>query len=101
MIGYLEPHGRPATAAIAEGIEVVPRRRVSHGALEIEEMDIAAVVRRAPELALVDELAHTNAPGSRNAKRHQDIDDILAAGIDVVSTVNIQHLESLNDASSS
>ena len=98
VIGYLEPHDRPATAALAEGLEVVPRRRVSHGALEIEEMDVDAVVRRAPELALVDELAHTNAPGSRNAKRHQDIDDILAAGIDVVSTVNIQHLESLNDA---
>ncbi len=98
VIGYLEPHDRPETAALAEGLEVVPRLRVSHGALEIEEMDVDAVVRRAPELALVDELAHTNAPGSRNAKRYQDIDEILAAGIDVVSTVNIQHLESLNDA---
>jgi two-component system sensor histidine kinase KdpD len=98
VIGYLEPHERPDTAALAEGLEVVPRRRVSHGALELEEMDVDAVVRRAPELALVDELAHTNAPGSRNAKRYQDIDEILAAGIDVVSTVNIQHLESLNDA---
>ena len=97
-IGYLEPHDRPETAALAEGLEVVPRLRVSHGALEIEEMDVDAVVRRAPELALVDELAHTNAPGSRNAKRYQDIDEILAAGVDVVSTVNIQHLESLNDA---
>jgi two-component system sensor histidine kinase KdpD len=98
VIGYLEPHDRPDTAALAEGLEVVPRRRVSHGSLEIEEMDVDAVVRRAPELALVDELAHTNAPGSRNAKRYQDIDEVLAAGIDVVSTVNIQHLESLNDA---
>jgi two-component system, OmpR family, sensor histidine kinase KdpD len=98
VIGYLEPHDRPETAALAEGIEVVPRRRVSHGTLEIEEMDVDAVVRRAPELALVDELAHTNAAGSRNAKRYQDIDEILAAGIDVVSTVNVQHLESLNDA---
>ena len=98
VIGYLEPHDRPETAALAEGLEVVPRLRVSHGALELEEMDVDAVVRRAPELALVDELAHTNAPGSRNAKRYQDIDEILAAGIDVVSTVNIQHLESLNDA---
>jgi two-component system, OmpR family, sensor histidine kinase KdpD len=98
VIGYLEPHDRPETVALAEGLEVVPRLRVSHGALEIEEMDVDAVVRRAPELALVDELAHTNAPGSRNAKRYQDIDEILAAGIDVVSTVNIQHLESLNDA---
>ena len=98
LIGYLEPHDRPETAALADGLEVVPRRRVSHGSLEIEEMDVDAVVRRAPELALVDELAHTNAPGSKNAKRYQDIDEILAAGIDVVSTVNIQHLESLNDA---
>ena len=98
VIGYLEPHDRPETAALAEGLEAVPRLRVSHGALEIEEIDVDAVVRRAPELALVDELAHTNAPGSRNAKRYQDIDEILEAGIDVVSTVNIQHLESLNDA---
>jgi two-component system, OmpR family, sensor histidine kinase KdpD len=98
VIGYLEPHERPETAALAEGLEVVPRRRVTHGSLEIDEMDVDAVVRRAPELALVDELAHTNAPGSRNAKRHQDIDEILAAGTDVVSTVNVQHLESLNDA---
>ncbi len=98
VIGYLEPHDRPDTAALAEGLEVVPRRRVSHGSLGIEEMDVDAVVRRAPELALVDELAHTNAPESRNAKRYQDIDEILASGIDVVSTVNIQHLESLNDA---
>jgi two-component system sensor histidine kinase KdpD len=98
VIGYLEPHDRPDTAALAEGLEVVPRRGVTHGSLEIEEMDVDAVVRRAPELVLVDELAHTNAPGSRNAKRYEDIDEILAAGIDVVSTVNIQHLESLNDA---
>jgi two-component system sensor histidine kinase KdpD len=98
VIGYLEPHDRPATAALAEGLEVVPRQHVSHRVLEIEEMDVDAVVRRAPELVLVDELAHTNALGSRNAKRYQDIDEILAAGIDVVSTVNVQHLESLNDA---
>ena len=97
VIGYLEPHERPDTAALAKGLEVVPRRSVSHGTLEMEEMDVDAVVRRAPELALVDELAHTNAPGSRNAKRYQDIDEILAAGIDVVSTVNVQHLVSLND----
>jgi two-component system sensor histidine kinase KdpD len=98
VIGYLEPHDRPETAALAEGLEVVPRRRVGHGTLELEEMDVDAIVRRTPELALVDELAHTNAPGSKNAKRYQDIDEILAAGIDVVSTVNVQHLESLNDA---
>jgi two-component system sensor histidine kinase KdpD len=98
VIGYLEPHDRPETAALAEGLEVVPRRTVRHGDLELGEMDVDAVVRRAPELALVDELAHTNAPGSRNAKRYQDIEEILAAGVDVVSTVNVQHLESLNDA---
>ena len=98
VIGYLEPHDRPETAALAEGLEVVPRLKVEHGSLELDEMDVDAVIRRAPELALVDELAHTNAPGSRNEKRYQDIDEILDAGIDVISTVNIQHLESLNDA---
>jgi two-component system sensor histidine kinase KdpD len=98
VIGYLEPHDRPETAAVAEGLETVPRRRATHGALVLEEMDVDAVIRRSPELALVDELAHTNAPGSRNEKRYQDIDEILDAGIDVISTVNVQHLESLNDA---
>jgi two-component system sensor histidine kinase KdpD len=98
VIGYLEPHDRPQTAALAEGFEVVPRLRLGHGSLELEDMDVDAVVRRAPELALVDELAHTNAQGMRNEKRYQDIDEILDAGIDVISTVNIQHLESLNDA---
>ncbi len=88
----------PETAALAEGLEVVPRLRIEHGALELEEMDVDAVIRRAPEIALVDELAHTNAAGSRNEKRYQDIDEILDAGIDVISTVNVQHLESLNDA---
>jgi two-component system sensor histidine kinase KdpD len=98
VIGYLEPHDRPETAALADGLEVVPRLRVPHGNLVLEEMDVDAVVRRAPELALVDELAHTNAPGGKHHKRYEDIEDILAAGIDVISTVNIQHLESLNDA---
>jgi two-component system sensor histidine kinase KdpD len=98
VIGYLEPHDRPETAELAEGLEVVPRLEVEHGSLALEEMDVDAVIRRAPELALVDELAHTNTPGSRNEKRYQDIGEILDAGIDVVSTVNIQHLESLNDA---
>ncbi|HKA26944.1 MAG TPA: sensor histidine kinase KdpD [Gaiellaceae bacterium] len=98
VIGYLEPHDRPDTVAIAEGIEVVPRLRTAHGELELEEMDVDAVIKRAPKLALVDELAHTNAPGMRNDKRYQDIDEILNAGIDVISTVNVQHLESLNDA---
>jgi two-component system sensor histidine kinase KdpD len=98
VIGYLEPHDRPETAALAEGVAVLPRLRARHGALELEEMDVDAVVRRAPELALIDELAHTNAPGMRNEKRWQDIDEVLDAGIDVISTVNVQHLESLNDA---
>ena len=98
VIGYLEPHDRPQTAALAEGLETVARRRSEHGSLEVEEMDVDAVIRRAPELALVDELAHTNTRGSRNEKRYQDIDEILDAGIDVISTVNVQHLESLNDA---
>ena len=97
-IGYLEPHDRPETSALAEGLEVVPRLRAQHGEVALEEMDVDAVIRRAPELALIDELAHTNAPGMRNEKRYQDIDEVLAAGIDVISTVNIQHLESLNDA---
>ncbi|MGZ6728758.1 MAG: histidine kinase [Gaiellaceae bacterium] len=98
VIGYLEPHDRPETAGLAEGLEVVPRLRTAHGELELEEMDVDAVIARKPELALVDELAHTNAPGMRNEKRYQDIDEILGAGIDVISTVNVQHLESLNDA---
>jgi two-component system, OmpR family, sensor histidine kinase KdpD len=98
VIGYLEPHDRPETAALAEGLEVVPKLRARHGGLELDEMDVDAVIRRTPELALVDELAHTNAPGSPHEKRYEDIDDILTAGIDVISTVNVQHLESLNDA---
>jgi two-component system, OmpR family, sensor histidine kinase KdpD len=98
VIGYLEPHDRPETTALAAGLEVVPRLRVLHAGLELDEMDVDAVIARSPDLALVDELAHTDAPGMRNEKRYQDIDEVLAAGIDVISTVNIQHLESLNDA---
>jgi two-component system sensor histidine kinase KdpD len=97
VIGYLEPHGRAETIAQARGLEVVPRRRVSYRGAELEEMDTPAVIRRAPELTLVDELAHTNAPGLDHEKRYEDIDDILVAGIDVFSTVNVQHLESLVD----
>ena len=98
VIGYLEPHDRPETAALAVGLEVVPRLRSEHGGLELEEIDVAAVIRRAPELALIDELAHTDAPGLQHEKRYEDIEDVLAGGIDVISTVNIQHLESLNDS---
>jgi len=98
VIGYLEPHDRPDTTALAEGVEVSPRLRAQHGTLELEEMDVDAVIARRPELALIDELAHTNAAGMRHEKRWQDIEEALAAGIDVISTVNVQHLESLNDA---
>src|ERR1700749_43944 len=85
VIGYLEPHDRPETSALAEGLEELPRLRSSEGALQ--EMDVDAVIRRKPELALVDELAHTNAPELCNTKRFEDIDEILEAGIDVISTV--------------
>jgi two-component system sensor histidine kinase KdpD len=97
VIGYLEPHDRPETSTLAEGLELVPHLRSRVGAAELAEMDVDAVIRRKPELALVDELAHTNLPESRNRKRYEDIDEILAAGVAVTSTVNIQHLESLND----
>jgi two-component system sensor histidine kinase KdpD len=97
VIGYLEPHGRLETIAQADGLEIVPRRRVSYRDAIIEEMDLPGILDRAPELCLIDELAHTNAPGVDHRKRYEDIDDVLAVGIDVYSTVNIQHLESLND----
>jgi two-component system, OmpR family, sensor histidine kinase KdpD len=96
-IGYLEPHRREETSAQARGLEAVPRRRVAYRDVEVEEMDLPAVLSRAPELALIDELAHTNPPGLEHEKRYEDIDDVLSAGIDVFSTVNVQHLESLND----
>jgi len=98
VIGYLEPHDRPETAALAAGLETVPRLQAAHGGLEVEEMDVDATVARHPKLALIDELAHTNAPGMRHEKRYEDIADVLDAGIDVISTVNVQHLESLNDS---
>ncbi len=96
-IGYLEPHRREETSAQAEGLEVVPRRRVAYRDVEVEEMDLPGVLARGPELALIDELAHSNPPGLEHGKRYEDIADVLAAGIDVYSTVNVQHLESLND----
>jgi two-component system sensor histidine kinase KdpD len=97
VIGYLEPHGRAETVAQADGLETVPRRRVPYRGTTLEEMDLPGILRRAPELCLIDELAHTNAPGLEHEKRYEDVDDVLAAGIDVYSTVNVQHLESLND----
>lgn len=96
-IGYMEPHKRPETFAQAEGLEVVPRRKVDYRGSELDEMDLPALLRRAPDLALIDELAHTNAPGLEHEKRYEDVRDVLAGGIDVFSTVNVQHLESLND----
>jgi two-component system sensor histidine kinase KdpD len=96
-IGYMEPHKRPETTALAEGLETIPRRRVTYRDTELEEMDLPGVLARAPELALIDELAHTNVAGLEHEKRYEDVRDVLAAGIDVFSTVNVQHLESLND----
>ncbi|SEL49379.1 sensor histidine kinase [Nonomuraea pusilla] len=97
VVGLVETHGRARTAALLEGMEVVPRRTLVHRGATFTELDVDAVIARAPKVALIDELAHTNVPGSRNVKRWQDIDEILDAGIDVISTVNIQHLESVND----
>jgi two-component system, OmpR family, sensor histidine kinase KdpD len=97
VIGLLETHGRADTAELAEGLEIVPRRRVTYRDTELEEMNLPAVLNRAPELCLIDELAHTNAPGVEHRKRYEDVGDVLDAGIDVLSTLNVQHLESLND----
>lgn len=97
VVGVVETHDRTQTAAQLEGLEVVPRRQVEYRGVTLWEMDVEAILRRAPDAVLVDELAHTNAPGSRHAKRWQDVEELLEAGIDVVSTVNIQHLESMND----
>ncbi len=97
VVAVVETHGRIETEALVRGQEVMPRRAVPYEGRTLHEMDIDAVLARAPRLALVDELAHTNAPGSRHPKRYQDVEELLAAGIDVYSTVNIQHIESLND----
>jgi two-component system sensor histidine kinase KdpD len=97
VAGLVETHRRPETAALIAGLEVLPRRRVEYRGTTLEEMDLPAILARAPELVLIDELAHSNAPGVEHAKRYEDITDVLAAGTDVFSTVNIQHLESLND----
>jgi two-component system sensor histidine kinase KdpD len=97
VIGLLEPHGRQETAEQAAGLEIIPKKAFIQGNLTLSEMDTEAIVARAPQLVLIDELAHTNVPGSQREKRYQDVEAILGAGIDVYSTVNIQHLESLND----
>jgi two-component system sensor histidine kinase KdpD len=97
VVGYLESHGRAETVAQADGLEILPRRRIVYRGTPLEEMDLAAVLARKPELCLIDELAHTNAPGVEHEKRYEDVRDVIEAGIDVYSTVNVQHLESLND----
>jgi two-component system sensor histidine kinase KdpD len=96
-VGLVETHGREETECLLQGLEVIPRRRLVHRGIEIHEMDLDAILQRRPSVVLVDELAHTNVPGSRNVKRYQDAEEILAAGIHVISTLNIQHLESLYD----
>jgi len=96
-IGYLEPHGRAETLSQAEGLELIPRRHVLYRNTPLEEMDLPGVLARGPELCLIDELAHTNAPGLEHEKRYEDVREVIESGIDVYSTVNVQHLESLND----
>jgi len=97
VVGFAEAHGRPHTSALLDGLEVIPRATLEYRGGTFQEMDLDAVLARKPEIALVDEFAHTNVPGSRNEKRWQDVEELLDAGIDVISAVNIQHLESLND----
>ncbi|WP_028062799.1 histidine kinase [Solirubrobacter soli] len=97
VIGLVETHGRVETAALVADLEIVPRRSISYRGVTVEEMDLPGILRRAPALCLIDELAHTNPPGVEHAKRFEDVEDVLEAGIDVFSTLNVQHLESLND----
>jgi two-component system sensor histidine kinase KdpD len=97
VVGLLETHGRAETAQLAEGLPILPRVRMTYRQTMVEEMDLRAILVREPEICLIDELAHSNAPGSEHAKRYEDVEEILAAGIDVLSTLNVQHLESLND----
>jgi two-component system sensor histidine kinase KdpD len=97
VIGIVETHGRAETAAQIGDLECVPRRKIEYRGVTLEEMDLDAILARRPNIVLVDELAHTNAPGSRNAKRYQDVEELLRSGVHVISTLNIQHLESLHD----
>ena len=98
IVGFVETHGRAETEARVQNLEVVPRRRVEYRGVTLEEMDLDAILMRRPAICVVDELAHTNAPGGRHAKRYQDVQELLDAGIGVMTAVNIQHLETLNDA---
>jgi two-component system sensor histidine kinase KdpD len=97
VVGLVETHAREETAKLVEGLPILPRRRVTYRGTTLEDMDLPAILTRRPELCLIDELAHTNAPLLQHAKRYEDVQDVLNAGIDVISTVNVQHLESLND----
>src|SRR5580700_5096878 len=97
VIGVVETHGRKETEALLQGLEILPRRSVAYRGHSLTEMDLDAILARRPSLVLVDELAHTNAPESRHPKRYMDVEELLAAGIDVYTTLNIQHVESLND----
>src|SRR6516164_10195910 len=97
VVGVVETHGRAETETQLAGLEVIPRKQVDYKGRTLDEMDLDAVLSRRPALVLVDELAHTNAPGSRHPKRYLDVEEIIAAGIDVFATLNIQHVESLND----
>jgi two-component system sensor histidine kinase KdpD len=98
VVGWVETHGRIETTALSAGLRRIPARRIEHRGVTLEEMDLDAILEEKPALVLVDELAHTNAPGSRHPKRYQDVLEILDAGIDVYTTLNVQHLESLRDA---
>src|SRR6201986_2701877 len=97
VAGVVETHGRKETEALLAGLEVVPRRRIDYRGQVLQEMDLDAIIARKPQIVLVDELAHTNVEGSRHPKRYLDVEELLASGIDVFTTVNIQHIESLND----
>ena len=96
-IGYIETHNRKETQALIEGLPVIPRKKLFYKGKELEEMDLQAILNIHPEVVIVDELAHTNIPGSKNEKRWQDVLEILDAGINVISAVNIQHIESINE----
>ncbi len=97
VIGYVETHNRKETAELVNGFELIPRKSYEYKSTRLEEMDLDAIIARNPRIVLVDELAHTNAPGSRHAKRYQDVQEILENGINVYTTVNVQHLESRSD----
>lgn len=97
VVGYVEPHPRPRTAALLKGLEILPNKQIPYHNIVLKEFDLDAVIKRKPQLVIVDELAHTNAEGCRHEKRYQDVEELLKAGIDVYTTVNVQHIESLND----